>query len=152
MMGFSLGNKLFATIGNGRFVLPYVYVDNLVGAIVAALENDNSKGEIYNVVDPERMTKENYIKSLLKRLYPKAHYINIPYWFLYSAVYFQELLTGMLGRRPFLTRYRLTSSQRSIVYDSSRIEKDLGWKPVIAPKDAIDKILAYETAKNKPAI
>lgn len=150
MMGFSVGNKVFATIGNGRFVLPYVYVDNLVGAIIVALESDNSKGKIYNVVDPERTTKKEYIELLLKRLYPKAHYMNIPYWFLYYAVYLQELLTRILGRKPFLTRYRLTSSQKNIIYDASKITTELGWKPAVALQDAIRKVLEHEQFREEP--
>ena len=107
---------------------------------------------LYNVVDPERITKKEYIELLLKRLYPKAHYMNIPYWFLYSAVYLQELLTRIVGRKPFLTRFRLTSPQKIIIYDASKITTELGWKPAIALRDAISKVLAYETREKKHGI
>jgi len=148
MMGFNLGQKVFAIIGLGKFVLPLVYIDNLVGAILAAIENGSGCGKIYNVVDADRLTKKDYANLLLKRLYPKAHYFYIPYGFIYLTVFFQEVLLKLLKRKPFLTRYRLTSSQKNIIYDSSKIKTGLGWKPTISLRDAIGEILAYETAKN----
>ena len=52
--GFSLGEKVFVIIGNGKFVLPFVHIDNLIEAIVKAIENQKERAGIYNVVDPER--------------------------------------------------------------------------------------------------
>ena len=147
MMGFNLGQKLFAIIGPGKFVLPLVYIDNLVEAILASMESGAANGKLYNVVDQDRLTKRGYTDLLLKRLYPKAHYLYVPYKLLYPTVFVQELLLILLKRRPFLTRYRLVSSQKNIVYDASKITNELGWKPAIALRDAIGKVLAYETAK-----
>jgi 2-alkyl-3-oxoalkanoate reductase len=146
MMGFNMGNKLFCIIGNGDFVLPLVYIDNLVDAIVTVIEKSNGKGQTYNVVDPDQITKKKYVGSLLKKLYPDAKYFYIPYWFLYTAVFFQELLTGFMKRPPILTRYRFTSSQKSIRYSSSKIQKELGWTPQYSAKEAFKKIIKYEKA------
>ena len=148
MMGFALGNKVFAVIGNGDFVLPIVYIDNLVEAIMAAIENENSIGKIYNVVGENKLTKKEYVETLLKKLYPKSYYVYIPYKLLYLTVFFQEILTKILRRRPFLTRYRLTSSQKNILYDSSRIKNELEWTPPFTIKDAISSVLDYERSKN----
>jgi predicted dehydrogenase/nucleoside-diphosphate-sugar epimerase len=148
MMGFSLGTKLFAVIGNRKFILPLVYIDNLVEAILLAIEKDTGIGRIYNVVDSDGINKKEYIEILLRKLYPEASFLYIPYWFLHTAVFFQEILTTkIMKRRPFLTRYRLISSQRSILYDSSKIQKELGWNPAITLRDAMGKVLVYETAK-----
>ena len=92
MMGFAAGEKVFLIIGSGRFVLPFVYIDNLVHAILAALTNPNASGRTYNVVDPYRVTKKDYVENLLKKLYPGARYLYVPYPFMHSAVFMQELL------------------------------------------------------------
>ena len=144
MMGFSFGKKLFAVIGNGKFVLPYVYIDNLVEAIVRGIENKGATGGIYNVVDPERITKRDYMNGLVKRLHPGATCLYIPYSLLYSAVYFQEKLFSWMGRKPFLTRYRLTSSQKSILYDSSKLQREFSWKPSVPVEKGIRSVLDHE--------
>ena len=147
MMGFSIGNKIFAIIGNGKFVLPLVYIDNLVDAIVTVMEKKESAGQIYNLIDPDMVNKRQYADLVLRQLYPKCRCLYIPYWFLYTAVFSQEILTKMLRRRPFLTRYRLTSSQRPILYDSARIQRELGWKPPLTVTESIDQLIAHEQRK-----
>jgi nucleoside-diphosphate-sugar epimerase len=145
IMGFSLGKKLFAVIGNGRFVLPFVYIDNLVEAIVKAIERQGTAGGVYNVVDPERITKKDYMNNLVKRVYPDATCLYIPYSLLYPMVYMQEKLFSWMGRKPFLTRYRLTSSQKSILYDSAKLQRELSWKPPVSVKEGIKVVLEHET-------
>jgi predicted dehydrogenase/nucleoside-diphosphate-sugar epimerase len=147
MMGFSFGSKVFGIIGMGKFVLPLVYIDNLVEAIITTIEKQESIGKFFNVVDSDNVSKKMYIKLLLKKLYPKSHYIYIPFWFLYLGVFFQELLTRALGRKPFLTRYRLVSSQKNILYDASRIINELNWAPPYTTKDALNMVLDYEHSK-----
>jgi len=147
MMGFSLGAKLFVIIGRGDFVLPFVYVDNLVSAIIQAIDKKESIGKIYNVVDPDNPTKKQYVESLLKRLYPRSKFIYVPYTIFFSMVFCQEILTKLLRRNPFLTRYRLTSSQKNIRYDSRRLQQNLDWNPEYSFKSAIDKMLEYEYLK-----
>ena len=147
MMGFSMGSKMFATIGPGDFELPLVYIDNLVDAIIKAVEKEESTGQVFNVVELGGLTKKDYIELILKKLYPDAKYFYIPYWFLYSAVWGQEVLTWLLRRKPFLTRYRLTSSQRKIRYDSRKIQQTLNWKPPYSMEEATENIVQYEMEK-----
>ncbi len=150
MMGLSAGRKLFAIIGRGDFVLPLVSIDNLVDAIVAVMQKSESNGRIYNVVDGELPTKKQYVESFLKRLYPKAKYLYIPYTVFYGIVYLQEIMVGMLKRNPFLTRYRLVSSQKNISYDASRIRNELKWTPPSTMRETYEKVIAYEW--NKAAV
>lgn len=144
MMGFALGQKVFAIIGSGNFVLPLVYIDNLVDSIIAVIEKEGSIGKIYNVVDSDNLTKKQYVELLLKKLHPKAKYIYFPYPLFYVTVFFQEILIKMLKRNPFLTRYRLTSSQKNISYDSTKIQKELNWKPPNGIEDAINNVIDFE--------
>ena len=147
MMGFSLAGRLFVNIGKGDFVLPLVYIDNVVEAITLAIENDSGNNQTYNVVDPYNISKENYMKSLVRRLYPRAWSTYIPLWLLYGAVLSQQLIFSLLRRKPFLTTYRLMSSQKNVVYDSSKIERELGWKAGMKPEEAFERIIEAAVAK-----
>jgi len=144
MMGFSLGTRLFGIIGDGEFVLPLVYIDNLVDAIIAAIEKKESGGKIYNVVDSDCLTKKQYVESLIKKLYPNAKCIYIPYSLFYLTVFMQEILIRVIKRKPFLTRYRLVSSQKNILYDSTKIQRDLNWNPPVTTQEAIYNVIQYE--------
>jgi nucleoside-diphosphate-sugar epimerase len=120
-VGFSVGTKLFAIIVKGKSTLPLIYIDNLVDAIILAIGSKNNTEQIYNVVDPEPVTKKEYVDLFMRKLYRKAAFIYVPYWFLYTLVWFQEILTTKIMKsKPYLTRYRLVSSQKSIIYDKNR--------------------------------
>ncbi len=144
MMGFSLGTRLFAVIGPGDFVLPLVYIDNLCDAIITAIQSDRGDNEVFNVVDSGRLTKKDYMDMLVRKLYPEARVVYIPYRALHEIVRLQERLTAVMGRKPFLTRYRLKSSQNRIVYDSSKIDRTYGWKPPLTLAEGIEAVLEYE--------
>ncbi len=141
MMGFSLADRFYVVIGNGGFVLPLVYVDNLCSVIIAAMTHVKSAGEIYNVVDPERVTKREYMDRLVKKIHPNAWTVYIPYRLLYFIVFLQEKIFQMFNRKPFLTRYRLKSSQKPVVFDPSRIIHDLGWQPPLSAQEAFDRLI-----------
>lgn len=144
MIGFSLGRKFFAVIGDGRFVLPLVYVDNLVEAIIVAMTNHNSRNKTYNVVDPQKVTKREYMEGFIKNLYPDSHTIYIPFSMLKIIVFFQEKLFHALKMRPVLTTYRLISSQKPVVYDASEICNDLAWNPPVTVETAYSNLIKYE--------
>lgn len=144
MLGFSAGSKAFIVIGNGKFELPLVYVDNLVDAIIKSVGSAKADNGIFNVVDGERVDKRRYMKGLIKRLYPGAKVFYFPFSLLYLMTFGQEILCKLIKRGPFLTRYRLISSQRNIRYDNARIIGALGWKPKVSMEDAFERIIDFE--------
>lgn len=143
MLGFSLGDRVFAVIRRSGFVLPLVHVDNLVEAIRLALISGRANGQIYNVVDPVAVTKDRYVHELLRRRYPKAWCWPVPYTLIYAATLVQERLCGMFGIPPKLTCYRLAASQAPVLYDSSKITRELGWRSRYGFEDAVSQIFTH---------
>ena len=144
MLGFSAMNKIFVVIGNGKFELPFVYVDNLVDAIIKAIQDDKANNQVFNVIDSERINKREYMNKLIKKLHPKAFIFYFPYKLLYFIIYAQEILCKVLKRPPFLTRYRLISSQKNISYDNSKIINTLNWSPAVTIDEALNALLEFE--------
>ncbi|MFZ3063832.1 MAG: NAD-dependent epimerase/dehydratase family protein, partial [Nitrospirota bacterium] len=144
MLGFSAMNKIFVVIGNGKFELPFVYVDNLVDAIIKTIQDDKANNQVFNIIDSERINKREYMNKLIKRLHPKAFVFYFPYKLLYFIIYAQEILCKVLKRPPFLTRYRLISSQKNISYDNSKIINTLNWSPAVTIDEALNALLEFE--------
>jgi nucleoside-diphosphate-sugar epimerase len=146
MMGFSRGS-LYIVIGMGGLLLPLVYVDNVVDAIVLSLEKAEAVGQIFNVVDPDRLDKRAYMNRVVRRVDTKTWALYVPYSLLYVIVWLQERAFGLMKKPPILTCYRLTSSQKGVVYDSRRIADRLGWKPSVSMGDAVGRIVASAALK-----
>lgn len=140
MLGFAMGRRLFFVIGNGSFELPLVWRDNLVDAVLQSIRNEAADDQIFNVVDGEPVSKRHYMDSLIKKVYPEAAVLYLPYGLLYAATLAQEVLCRLCGRGPFLTRYRLASSQKQIRYDNSKLVRMLDWKPRVTFEDAVSII------------
>lgn len=138
MLGYAIRSRLFFVSGFGNLVLPLVYVGNVVDAICLCIESDTSLNKIYNVVDAEIVTKRNYIDLLVKKLFPKAVFVYVPYFLLWLAVASQEACLKGLRRKPSLTVYRLTASQRSVIISGSRIRDELNWRPRFTFKTVVD--------------
>jgi nucleoside-diphosphate-sugar epimerase/predicted dehydrogenase len=146
MMGFSMGST-YIVIGMGGFTLPFVHVENVVEAIVQALNRKEAEGEVFNVVDPERLTKRDYMNRVIRRIHPDARVWYMPYSLLYGITWLQELAFGVLRRRPVLTRYRLTSSQRNVIYDCRKLTDRLSWKPKVSLGEALGRLVDSELSK-----
>jgi len=149
LVGLAFG-ALYFVIGMGNFRMPVVFVDNLVDAVVMSMENDEAVGQIFNVVDAERIDKRTYVDRVVRRADPRARVLYIPYPVFYAITWAQERLFGLLKRVPALTCYRLVSSQKSVEYDSSFISRRLGWRSLVSVADATDRLVMAARSLSAP--
>jgi 2-alkyl-3-oxoalkanoate reductase len=141
MMGVSFAQRLFVVFGDGETELPLVHVDNAVDAIVECMRNQAADGQVFNVVDPGPVTKKTYVDRVIKPLHPGALVIYCPMPLILALTLVQEKLLSAVGRRPLLTAYQLATSQRGVKYDTSRIERVIGWQPRVSFEQEVDQLL-----------
>ena len=147
MMGFKVGQRIIGIIGSGRFILPLIYIDNLVSSIITCIDHPRAYDQVFNVVDAYPVNKQIYTREVLKPLFPNAFFFNFPYFLLYVAVGCQEMIAKVLGRKPLLTRYRLISSQRPVVYNAEKIARNLEWAAPVDFNEAVRTVLQFEAGK-----
>jgi len=141
MMGVSLARRLFIIFGDGKSELPLVHVDNAVDAIVECITNSAADNQVFNVVDQDLVTKKTYMERVIKPLYPGAIVIYVPMSLLLALTWLQDKLLTILGRQPFLTVYRLLSSQKRIRYSTSKIEKTIGWRSHVTFEQGVEHLM-----------
>ena len=132
MMGVSFARRFFVVFGDGEAVLPLVHIDNAVDAIVECLRNSAANGQIFNIVDPGPVTKRAYVERVIKPLHPGALVTYWPLPLIRVLTLMQEILLARLRKQPYVTTYRLDASQKSIKYDTHRIERTIGWQPRVS--------------------
>jgi len=141
MMGVSFARRIFVVFGDGESELPLVHVDNAVDAIVECISNSAADNQVFNVVDQDLVTKKMYMERVVKLLYPRATVIYCPMPLLLALTWLQEKLLAILGRQPFLTVYRLVSSQKRIRYGTSRIESAIGRRSHISFEEGAEHLI-----------
>jgi len=126
-------------VGAGNHYVPFVYVDNVVDALLLAGKRDDlPNGAIFQLVDPAGITQRDYVEFVRKSgRTVRASYV--PAWFLKLAGVGVQFL-GKLVKRPMpLTPYRVSSITPLWPCDCSAAERDLGWKSRVSIREGLEK-------------
>jgi nucleoside-diphosphate-sugar epimerase len=129
--------------GDGGSIMPLVYVDNVVDALVLAARRDEAIGRAYNIVDDDRITQRDYIRRMGVALGLQQSTTYLPLGVVRLLAGGADLAKTALrgGRRsPQGMFSRISRSLQSVRYDTTRAKVELGWKPRIDFEEAIRRI------------
>lgn len=129
--------------GDGGSIMPLVYVDNVVDALVLAARRDEAVGRAYNVVDDDRITQRDYIARMGAALGRSQSTTYLPLRVVRQLAGGADLAKAALrgGRRsPQGMFSRISRSLQSVRYDTARAKAELGWKPRIDFDEAVRRV------------
>jgi predicted dehydrogenase/nucleoside-diphosphate-sugar epimerase len=127
----------WVVLGNGRLTVPLVYIDDVVDAIVAAIDRGLVGGEIIQIVDDERLTQTDVL-TLAGAAADGA--ILVPRPVVFGLGKISEYPLGMLGRPSPLALYRLRSAMAQATFASQRAERLLDWRPRVGVREGIRRV------------
>lgn len=131
----------FAHLG-GSNELPLTFVDNCAEAIVLAGLTPGVDGEVFNVVDDEKMTSREFLSA--RKSVGNFFSVSVPYaladlgcrlWENYSKRS-QGQLPAVFNRR------RCAAEWKGNRYSNKKLHALLGWKPKVKMDDAMKLFLA----------
>ncbi|XP_078268500.1 sterol-4-alpha-carboxylate 3-dehydrogenase, decarboxylating isoform X2 [Rhinoraja longicauda] len=137
--------KMKFMIGNGKNLVDFTYVDNVVHGLILAAENlhRNSRisGKAYHITNDEPIPFWTFLSELLVGLnYDRPKY-HIPYLLAYYLAalltIFLMLLKPFLTIKPTFTPMRVALAGTFHYYSCERAKRDLGYKPVICLSEGI---------------
>jgi predicted dehydrogenase/nucleoside-diphosphate-sugar epimerase len=123
-------------LGDGKLELPLVYIDDVVDAIMAAVDKKLSAGEIIQIVDGEHLTQEDVLSAAGNG----SKVVRVPRPVVFALGKLSELPLGALGRQSPVALYRLRSALARLHYESSRATKLLGWAPRVGVREGIRRV------------
>ena len=133
--------------GDGSNVLPLVYVDNVVDALVLAARREEAIGRAYNVVDDDRITQRTYIERMGPALGGKRSTVYLPMATVRQLATAADLAKAALrgGRRSAQGMFsRISRSLQDVQYNTARAKAELGWKPRVDFDGAVRRIMREE--------
>lgn len=124
--------------------LPLTHVENCADCVVAALENPGSVGEVFNVVDDDRIRVWRYAREHARGTHKRGIPIPIPYWLglalAHLAATTSRVLFGRKGKLPsLLTPRRFEAQFKPLRYSSRKLRETLGWRPPLAFADCLER-------------
>ena len=121
--------------GNGSRLLPLVYRDDVVDALLLAEQSESAVGHLLNIVDPARVSQNDYLRHCSSVEGLRVH--RVPVWFLMVMATGIEVLGELLKREVPLTRYRIRSLKPLSPFDVTRAKNLLGWTPQVGVDEGL---------------
>jgi nucleoside-diphosphate-sugar epimerase len=113
-------------LGDGELHLPLVYMDDVVDAVVAALDGPLAGGDVIQLVDPHGMTQN---EALAVTLSGKPRVVRLPRALVLAAGRLSEPILAVLGRKSPVSAYRLRSALARVGFESASARDLLHWVP-----------------------
>ncbi len=149
-VGKKLFNKLFIVPGMGNKKIPFVYVENLIDAILSVDLGEidiNNEIKIYNVVDKDSITARQYLNEYSTISNHFFFKIYIPFFLILSAGKVVDTINAFRNKKSY-NYYKVKLLMNESLYSTERIEKDLGWSQRFNFKSAMLDFFVSE--KNNP--
>ena len=134
-------------IGVGTNRLSCVYAGNVAAAIVLALDAPAAPGRAYNVTDdgPDALTQQGFVDAFADALGVRVRRVRMPYPVARFAVdlWARWQLLVRPGRYPGIGGSAVRFLAGENPYVAERARRELGWQPVVAPREAVRRTVAW---------
>lgn len=119
-------------LGDGQLELPLIYIDDVVDAIMAAVDRKLTRGEIIQLIDGAQLTQQDVLE-----LTGGGKTITVPRPVVFGLGKLSELPLGALGKPSPIALYRLQSALARLSWGTGKAEQLLGWKPRVGVREGI---------------
>ncbi len=127
-------------IGNGKNRVPLIHVDDVVQALILALENKKVHRDAFIVTSGEELTQEQAYAIVAKKLGVTVPARKVPVALAYVLV-FVDWLKGFLGTKRKLIKLYVDFLAEDRVFDISKAKRELGYEPKIPLEKGLESVL-----------
>jgi predicted dehydrogenase/nucleoside-diphosphate-sugar epimerase len=127
--------------GTGENLLPLVLVDDVAEALVLAMQAEDVIGQIFLVTDKPMLSARDYVEVVSREMRVRIQAQPTPIWRHFVNDCVKESVKNLVkhpNRRKPSYRDWDSRSHRA-VYDSTRTQQVLGWRPVADRQLLIDR-------------
>ena len=92
-------------MGDGNNLVDLTYVENVIQALMLALDASAAIGNTYTITNDEHVPLWDIVRSVLSRLNLSTKLRRVPLSVALAAASLMELRAALTGQEPLLTRY-----------------------------------------------
>ena len=129
-------------LGDGKGILPLVYVEDVVDAIIEAGRREGVEGQLFHVVDSTIVTQEELAREYIRATGGTMRITHLPRIVVYGLAGTIQVMMGLLRRAAPMSIYRVKSAMSFRPYECSAAELRLGWKPRVGVRAGLAATLA----------
>jgi nucleoside-diphosphate-sugar epimerase len=116
----------FGAIKNRR---SFVFVGNLVAAIITCLDHPNAANQIFLISDNQAVSTPQLIRLIAQQIQQPCQLLPVPTTLLRFLGYLGDTIESITGKNLPFNTYSIDRLLGSLAVDSSYIQKTLDWQP-----------------------
>lgn len=144
LFDFLMNEKKIPLIGGGKALLSFVHHQDVAKALVACGEEEKANGEAFNISGSATSVKEIF-ETIGQVCNKEPNFMKIGFKTAYLLGIISEIIAKLTKSKPKITRRRVMQFSTSRVYNISKLEKIVGYKPKFGLKDMFED--AFEWMK-----
>lgn len=139
-IAFSVLGKVWAVPGTGDKPIPWVYIDDVVQALVHIMENDQTIGHIYNIVHPQMPTQNQYLALYHKLSGDPRPVIRVPLRNLIPFFSLADRVMRIVGGRDRQLAYKASRLITRTYYSGDRLKEHTGFQPQVDLEEGLHRM------------
>jgi nucleoside-diphosphate-sugar epimerase len=116
----------FGAIKNRR---SFVFVGNLVAAIITCLDHPNAANQIFLISDNQAVSTPQLIRLIAQQIQQPCRLLPVPTTLLRFLGYLGDNIESITGKTLPFNTYNIDRLLGSLAVDSRYIQKTLDWQP-----------------------
>ena len=117
---------ILPVIGNGKYKINPVNIDDVINAIIASIENKKAINKTYYILGAKELEFNEFLDIVIKTLGLKRIKIHIPIVF---SLFIAKILERLINNPP-ITISTIKAVQTPTNYDIKQAKKDLNYNPI----------------------
>jgi nucleoside-diphosphate-sugar epimerase/predicted dehydrogenase len=131
--------------GSRRVPVPLTYIDNLIDAMLAAVESEAPAGSIYNVVDSADLDQGEVAKTLRAVSNGRIRPVFLPYPFVWIMMLGVDLISLVRHHKLGTARFRFKRTLADMRFPCAAARNELGWEPRVSLTEGLTRALSAST-------
>ncbi len=138
----------FPMFGNGKTLYHPLYIDNLVDALVLAMDAGKGKGEAYLIADEEYVEIEDLVRRAAKALGVEVKIPHFPILPVIIAGHLCEKICKPLKIAPPIFPRRVDWYRQNRAFNIAKAKRDLGYDPKVGLDEGLKKTADWYLQEN----
>ncbi|GCA77947.1 N-acetyl-alpha-D-glucosaminyl-diphospho-ditrans, octacis-undecaprenol 4-epimerase [Microcystis aeruginosa NIES-2520] len=131
----------FGALKNRR---SFVFVGNLVAAIITCLDHPNAANQIFLISDNQAVSTPQLIRLIAQQIQQPCQLLPVPTTLLRFLGYLGDTIESITGKNLPFNTYSIDRLLGSLTVNSSHIQKTLDWQPTFTLEQGLAQTIQPE--------
>jgi dihydroflavonol-4-reductase len=141
-------NRIFPLLGNGEKQTSLCFVEDAVQALILAAEKSQASGQTYFVTDDRAYSWRELVACFARYLEVDGLVLKLHHWKLLALAGVSEIVAKLINAPALVSMHEILATRNYYwLYDSRKIESELGFRPAVNFEEGIKAIVCWYKEK-----